>query len=488
MKMLFVYSMISASSKKPLDSPSQIHFGLSYLSSFLRQAGHATSLTILDKDRKKFGFDLLRTTIEAQRPDILCFTSVSTEYPFICKISALCRQHFPNLFQVIGGPHITLNPETVGEGQFDWICIGEGEEPLLELIEHLESGKDKRMVEIANIRAHFKPLHSTRPRPFIPNLDNLPFPDRDMWREFIDPRENYFYTILLGRGCPFNCTYCSNHALKKIAPGSYVRVRSVENVIAELHWMVENFGILRQVYFEIETILLDREWIFDLCLALEKFNSAVDQDITYGTNIRITPNLKDLGLFSAMKKANFSFINIGLESGSERIRKNILKRRYANEDINRVVEAAKRNGLKVCFYNMIGVPEETAEDFQETIKINRKCQPDWHFTSIFFPYPGTELYDYCLSKGYIYTRNTPEEERNHVVIRSQHQIKLRILLNYAMFDYYVYKGYRPIHLIAAKTLMNFINLSTTARYAMSTLLKSKPYKLLRQSLAARYRA
>ncbi|MFA5335872.1 MAG: radical SAM protein [Candidatus Omnitrophota bacterium] len=94
-------------------------------------------------------------------------------------------------------------------------------------------------------------------------------------------------------------------------------------------------------------------------------------------------------------------MNIGLESGSEGIRKELLRRDYSDGDMTAAVEAARRHGLEVCLNSIMGLPDETEEDINKTVELNRICRPDWHFVSIFYPYPGTDLYAYCAGKGLI---------------------------------------------------------------------------------------
>lgn len=102
---------------------------------------------------------------------------------------------------------------------------------------------------------------------------------------------------------------------------------------------------------------------------------------------------------AVFRKANFRFVNIGVESGSERVRREILRRNYSNNDVINFVKLARKHDLQVAFFNLIGIPGETLADFKETIEINRKCKPEWVLPSIFFPYPGSDLYFSCKKQG-----------------------------------------------------------------------------------------
>ena len=234
-------------------------------------------------------------------------------------------------------------------------------------------------------------------RPFPAAIDELPFPKRDMWEPFVEFPEKH--VILLGRGCPFVCTYCANHALRKLATGQYVRMRSPENVLAELRALVEEFPRVTYVYFEIETISADQKWAFEFSALLEQFNRGREKPLDFALNLRIHPNTSFLELFKALKRAGFTYVRTGIESGSERIRNEVLERRESNDDIVRAFDDAASVGLGTYAYNLIGLPGETPEDFLETVALNRSCAPTRSYIGIFYPYPGTGLARVCEERG-----------------------------------------------------------------------------------------
>ena len=254
------------------------------------------------------------------------------------------------------------------------------------------------------------------------------------------------FAVLLGRGCPYNCTYCSNHALRKIARGKYTRFRSSENILKEVAFLYKNYP-LQRMYFEVETIAVNKTWALELCSQLEAFNATIDNSLSYSCNYRISPQSIDENLFIAFKKANFYKFNIGLESGSEKIRREVLNRNYSNEDFLNVVSLARKHGLKIYLYNMIGLPRESLNDHMETVLLNRQCQPDGHYTGIFFPYPGTALYNTCIEQGYLKGSVNTLMERRQACIELPDFTKVQIQRAYTWFDYRVYKGHKPLLVI-----------------------------------------
>ncbi len=450
MNILFVYSLQDAGSpKKPLQTQEQMAFGISYISSYLKKSGHNTRLLIMTRETKKAEIDVC---LKLFCPEVVCFTAVATEYNFIVGIAGYIKERQPQAFLIIGGVHVSLNPCEAIEKCFDAVCIGEGERATLQLVDQIEKGVTPSGISNLWIK-HGDQVEKNRTMPFLNEIDRLPFPDRDMWQEWIkNPGSRY--SILLGRGCPFQCTYCCNHALKKLSKGPYVRFRTAQNIVAELEETTHKFPKIREVYLETETFGANIDWAINLCSALRKFNKKTDKAFSYGVNLRITRKGECEALFAALGRSNFRYVNIGLESGSERVRREILKRDYSNDDIVRAVNLARKNGLKVGFYNMLGIPGETIDDFNETVGINRICLPDFHYLSIFYPYPGTDLFSLCRDQGLILDSNPTEMERCKAILDLPGFSKKQVQKRFIWFDYYAFKGHRPLYKILAKAFVN----------------------------------
>lgn len=452
MNILFIYSVDEIHSfAKPLSGPALIQFGISYISSFLKKHLHHTRLIVLGRILGKKNYDIIDRYLKKFYPKLICFTAVNSEYRFISGIAKYIKNHYPDIYLLIGGPHVSLNPEGVLSGEFDALCIGEGENPTLELVEQLEKGISPSGIPNLWIKKG-SVIEKNSPRPFLQNLDSLPLPDRGMWQEWIPEGAGLWYPVLLGRGCPFECTHCCNHALRKITSGTYVRFRSPDNIIEEIKEIITKYPITEEIYLEVETIGINKEWDMGLCRKLQHLNTTLSRPLSFGANLRITPHADLDELFAEFKKSNFNFINIGLESGSERVRREILKRDYSNQDIINAVRLARKYGLRVHFYNMIGIPGETLADFKETVRINRICQPDLHYTYIFHPYPGTVLYSLCEQQGLFKKDLDTEMERCKANLGLPGFTKRQIQKSYSWFDYYLYKGYKPRYKLLAKVL------------------------------------
>ena len=444
MKVLFVYSLDSVrTSRKPLRSWSCMQHGISYISSLLRIHGHQTSLVVLGSNQYRRSVQLLKASMDEFNPGLVCCTAVYSQYHFIEEMARFTKMHRPGTYVIAGGVHATLQPEEVVAGPFDAVCIGEGEFPVLELCHQLASRQTPQGIANLWIKSSDGSVEKNPPRALIPDLDVLPFPDHEMWRPWIEDRDGDEMTVFGGRGCPYDCTYCSNHALRKVAAGNYVRTRTPEDILREVVFLYENYPC-RKIYLEIETLDCNKQWTMQLCHNLAEFNASIPDPLSYGSNYRINPHTIDENLFAALEKANFRELNIGLESGSERVRREVLKRHYTNEDVLTVVALARRHGMRVFIYNMIGLPGESLHDHKETVRLNRQCQPDGHHTGIFFPYPGTELHATCVQSGLITGSSYVRMERRQPVMDLPTFSRSQIRRAYVWFNYHVYRGYRPL--------------------------------------------
>jgi len=303
-----------------------------------------------------------------------------------------------------------------------------------------------------------------------------------MWKEYIDynPDLENNITVLLGRGCPYSCTYCCNHALKKITDGNYVRFRSPRKIIEEIQLVHEEYPLENRLYLEVESFNVNNEWAIEVCNEIEKYNGSRDIPLSFGLNIRITPNANFDILFEACRRANILDLNIGIESGSERVRKDILKRNYSNFDVINTINSVKKYGLSYNFFIMIGIPGETIEDFEETIKICRIYQPKKIFLSIFYPYPGTDLYKLCEKMNFLQDKiDINIEERKQATLKLPDFNKIQIQRSYIWFNYNVYKGYKSkinlIKEVIEKFLRfnSFFNLILTKYFHSHLIIKLK---------------
>jgi radical SAM superfamily enzyme YgiQ (UPF0313 family) len=439
MKILFVYSLQkSILQNKPLLGQEGIYFGISTIAALLKQQGHLCELVVLDRRYKQKNLSLLSGRIQSFQPQILAFTAVYSEFDFIYKLAEKIKKRFPDIFLYAGGIHLSLNPDEKYLNILDAFCVGEGEYTTLELVNKLSAKEN--INDIAGLWLKTPQGIVKNPtRPFIDSLDELPLPDREMWQEWIlEP--NTKLTVLIGRGCPFNCTYCCNHKLRKVSSGKYVRLRSVKNILEEIQQLHIAYPQVDEIQLEIETLGIDTNWLDAFCEELYRFGKRTNFKLKFSTNLRIFPQLDVESVLKNFKKANITSVTIGLESGNYRIRKDILHRDYSNEIILKTAQLAKFYGIDLALFNMVGLPTETPEEFADTIKMNQEIQPSFHATSIFFPYPGTELYGMCEQMGLLSQSISTKDERQIAVLNLPGFSKKQIQTSFDSFHYNVYKA------------------------------------------------
>ena len=382
---------------------------------------------------------------------------------------------------VAGGAHASLNPDEVIRGPFNAICVGEGEYPMLELVEHLERGLQP--TSISNL--WFKTPSSVQKnptRPFIPNLDELTFPDRDIWLEWIQENIDSRFSVLLGRGCPFECSYCCNHAFSKQAEGKYVRFRSPENILAEIKSLHDQFPERREIFFEVETFNINQEWFSELCRQLKAFNDTLKERMTFGTKIRITPRADYDELFSRCVEAGIVKFTVGLESGCERVRREVMRRHYSNVDVLRMAESARKCSCSFGFQNMIGLPTETEQEFLETVALNRVCEPDWSYLHIFFPYPGTDLAQQCAKMGLLNHPVDMRQERSKAVLSLPTFPRARIQRRYVRFAFDVYRGKKPLFKILPRVVHDLCKSNQTINSLIYGIMRFRFFRKIRNRL------
>ena len=235
MRVLFVYSLRDGlTPRRPLASLGDIHIGISYVSACLKARGHSTRLVVLGSETESRSLAALEAAVAEFDPQLVGFTAVSTQFPFISAAAARLKQRWPGKFLVLGGVHASLRPEEAMQGAFDAVCIGEGESPTAELGEQLAAGRAPQGIPNLWIRQPDGSVERNPTRDFVPDLEQLPFPDREMWHDWVMAKRLTQQVILPSRGCPYNCSYCSNHALRKLAGGKYVRLRQPASIVQEL--------------------------------------------------------------------------------------------------------------------------------------------------------------------------------------------------------------------------------------------------------------
>ena len=214
-----------------------------------------------------------------------------------------------------------------------------------------------------------------------------------------------------------------------------------------------------EIYIEAETLGANLAYTETLLASLATFNQDRKRPVTFGANIAVTGRVKgNRELLESFRRAGFKYLNIGLESGSVRIRKEVLARpAHSNQDIIEFCQLAEEVGIKIRMYVIIGLPTESLEDYKETVECVRACNPSAVYLSIFYPYPGTALYDMCREEGWLDGNvKLDVQERNTPVLNLPTFSAKKVRIEYLLFNYRVYSGFLPLSQIFARILRTFL--------------------------------
>jgi len=467
--------------EQPLIAATEIPFGLSMIMTVLQAAGHDVELFVVTPDTPLDSY--VGRFVRDSAPRMFCFTAVSTQYWQAEKVAKFVRDLDESIFLILGGHHASLNSEeVVKDNVFDAICIGEGERPIVQLANQLESDGDwPKAINNLWIRDQVQgSLTRNETGILVEDLDTLPLINRTLWDKWIAAPEDY-PALLLGRGCPFKCTYCANHAMARLAEGKYVRFRSPENIVSELKSIRSQYPGTKRIYLEVETFGANRKASYAIFDALAEFNRTLEQPIRFGVNLALTSNFMQNSqriheTLSKASEANIRSINIGLESGSERMRKDVLIRpKYTNDELVEFCHVAKDYDIDIIFFVLMGLPEETIKDYMETIKTARRAQPKTCYVSIFFPYLGTDLATHAMHTGLIQQESlVARGERSHSVLDLPEFGRRRIRFEYIVFWWRVYRGYWPMGKVVANIFRAFLRAHPSAHALFVHLRDSNP--------------
>lgn len=379
--------------------------GIEYLSAVLKKGGHQTEL-LFDPGTGDIEYKLsfLKTQkiiykrflqIAKQfKPDLFCFSMLTNLFPWCKQTMQFLKSYFPDVPIIAGGLHPTMFPELVlNTKEVDMICIGEGEDALLELCNSIENGSQRKDIMNIWFKEDGKIIKNPL-RPLRQNLDELPFPDKDIFYRYGCFRDRIY--VMTGRGCPYNCSYCFNHSYKQLYKnsGRYVRQRSVDNCINELIYYKSKYKI-REVFFYDDTFTLNQEWVKQFCDEYRK-----NIKLPFALNIRANTINKEI--VKVLKNAGCYYVVMGVESGDEYIRNQVMKRNLSEKVMLEAAKHIHSEGVKLCTLNVIGVPGETPEQMWRTVEFNWKLRPNGgSMASTFYPFPKTELYDLAMKMGFL---------------------------------------------------------------------------------------
>ncbi|TEU19442.1 MAG: radical SAM protein [Anaerolineales bacterium] len=396
---------------KVWSSRKHIPLGLGYLAAVLEQAGHQVQIYDAAVEDEPLGDILDRGKFEV--------VGISSTTPLINEAWEAAREAKAHgAVTILGGPHLTLLPdESMQRPEVDLVVRGEGEDAIVEIASNLQPPtsnlQSPQLYERAvwsriaglSFRDESGQIVHNPPRPLRKGLDSIPFPAHHLFKierytnlqpltDGLDPKARA-YTIVTSRGCPYNCIYCS-----KAVTGRIWRPRSPENVVAEWHWLVRDLGAT-EIGVTDDTMTLDMERAKAICrmLIAEGLNT-VPWITIHGINARNT----DEELLRLMKQAGCKRVGFGVESGNQCVLDSIKKQQTVDE-VRRAFANAKKAGLETMGFFIFGLPADTEETMEDTIRLALELDPELANFMIAAPFPGTEMYNIVLREGHLFSHD-----------------------------------------------------------------------------------
>jgi radical SAM superfamily enzyme YgiQ (UPF0313 family) len=334
---------------------------------------------IYDRNLMPEDNDLLEF-IDNYNPDIIGVTSMTSKMLLdLHHLIKLIKEKFPKKLIVVGGIHATIEPDSLlQEPEVDYIIRGEGEEAFLDFCDTY----DKNPKNLKNLRN----VNKNSLRPFL-NMDDLKLPNYYL----IDRTKYTRFQVNLSRGCAYNCTYCYSCKMWGKDKNPFIRTYSTEKSKEFFKEIIEKYGIKT---FEIadDNFVQFRSRAVELCNFLSKYKVNF---FCFGRSDYLNDEI-----MGALKKAGCHTIFIGVESGSQRVLDSLKKRTTIEQNIN-AIKLCKKYKIASDTSFMIGITDETREDLKMTKEFIKRYRPDVSNVLIFNPFPGTEIFDYCIKNNLI---------------------------------------------------------------------------------------
>jgi anaerobic magnesium-protoporphyrin IX monomethyl ester cyclase len=332
----------------------------------------------------------VETAIREFNPEVVGITSKSQNYAAARNVARIAKQALPGVKVIIGGPHPSMvGAKVLADPEFDAVVVGEGEATLVEVLQAWEAGRDLAGVAGTIFRRLGEVVENPR-REYIEDLDALDFPHQSAplaLKDYAQYPVSAYRNIFTIRGCPFDCAFCGSRRIWS----RRVRYRSPASVVKEVQ-ALQRLGV-QGVRFDDDTFGVSRPHLKGLCEALATHCPGAQFECEMPVGL-ISPDS-----IALLKSAGCKEIHVGIESGSNEILK-AMRKGITIEEALAACREIRRQGINLQAFFIAGFPPETEQTLAETAQAMLQVDGRIVF-SIFTPYPGTDLFEYCRERGLV---------------------------------------------------------------------------------------
>jgi anaerobic magnesium-protoporphyrin IX monomethyl ester cyclase len=422
-----------------LSTPPGMSIGVSILAHELADAGHDVDVVLLN-ERVGMPFEpgLLEEHARKNDFDLHALSFGQNHYPPAMQLASILKRAAPRSRVLCGGVHTTLNAEEVlGHPDVDYVGIGEVDGLLTRFVAALESGCGYDSVP--NFWVKEGARITRNPIAGLPDITD----QTSLFLEGIDygpliQAARGFAETVVGRGCPMKCNYCHNAAIqdtyRRLGPDPapklrFCRLRAVANVIDELKAFKEKYPeAIRAFNFGDDVFASDREWLRD-------FSARYAKEIGLPFISNAIAGQIDEETAQLLADAGCNMVKFGVESGSERIRREVLNRQLSQPKLADSVRRLHAKGINTRAYVMLGMPTETPDEMHSTLKLCAELRFDSVRPAIMYPFPGTEIHRFCVDHDLIDESRIPTDYSTTTVLRLPEPERIRIEKTAALYPW-----------------------------------------------------
>lgn len=453
MKVLFVNPPQTASKYKFMGVIAP-PLGIAYMAGVLQE--NNIDVEILDASAEDMDFKDVEKELLKRKPDLVALTALTPTIGRALETAQVVKETLPDSIVVMGGYHPTFNfIETLEDENVDIIIRGEGEYIMLNLVQALENQSSLHDVKgIVFEDKNSKEIVVNPEAPLIQNLDELPFPALNllpMKKYRLLDMDTHMTTMITTRGCPMQCSFCSSAAMH----GKKIRERSVENIVDEIEYLKTNYDI-DTIAFMDDTFTLKKRKVMAICDEILKRNI----EIMWGCTSRV--DTLDEKLLKKMKEAGCITIFIGVESADQQQLDNMCKNTTISK-IENAFKIARKLKIRTIASVALGMPGDTKEIMNKTVKFVHKLKPNYAIYSLATPYPGTRFYKEAFEKNLIkikdwskYTLITPILETIDCSLNDMRKIQAKAFMKFYLRPHYIIRQFLQDGPYLLKTIFGVI--------------------------------